>query len=181
MKVWAILGLLGSAILIAACTPPEQQFQVKQVLDGDSLVLLDGAGNEQTFELALIDAPEKEQPYGREAHKVLTGLVLGKAVRIADSGELFLGKNNINLQLLGLGAGWLNNAALEGATFVDKLAYLDVYREAKNKGLGLWGQPEALQVPPWQWRMQGKRRSPTSLQMQAQRAKAKLEPDKTPR
>jgi endonuclease YncB( thermonuclease family) len=47
-----------SCLLIVACSP--SQPVVEQVVDGDTLVLM---GDEsEKFELAYIDAPEREQP-----------------------------------------------------------------------------------------------------------------------
>ena len=55
---------------------------VLRIIDGDTIHVRDMAGTPHRIRLAMIDAPEKAQPYGEEAAKKLSELLHTVIVRL---------------------------------------------------------------------------------------------------
>ena len=61
--------------------------QVMKVKDGDTVVIKPITdGEAMTCRLYGIDAPEKSQPFGKEASKELKSIVLGKTITVTPTG-----------------------------------------------------------------------------------------------
>ncbi|HEY5644855.1 MAG TPA: thermonuclease family protein, partial [Pseudomonadales bacterium] len=77
----ALIALL--LVVLGACTAEatEMQGTVTRVWDGDT-VTLTVHGQEHRVRLGAIDAPEHDQPYGRQARAHLSRLVLNETVRL---------------------------------------------------------------------------------------------------
>jgi micrococcal nuclease len=141
-----------SCLLIVACSP--SQPVVEQVVDGDTLVLM---GDEsEKFELAYIDAPEREQPYGKEAKNFLKEKVNSGSVSfiITDDKKvevIFEGKS-LNLVMVEKGYAWALPKISEPSKAV---LYSEAQKTAVDNLSGLWGLGHGLMVAPWQWRQQG--------------------------
>jgi micrococcal nuclease len=141
-----------SCLLIVACSP--SQAVVEQVVDGDTLVLM---GDEsEKFELAYIDAPEREQPYGKEAKNFLKEKVNSGSVSfiITDDKKvevIFEGKS-LNLVMVEKGYAWALPKISEPSKAV---LYSEAQKTAVDNLSGLWGLGHGLMVAPWQWRQQG--------------------------
>jgi micrococcal nuclease len=104
LLTWLLLASTG--ICIAG------EYQVSRVLDGDTIVVVQGSGK-LIIRLVGIDAPEIShkkyepgQPFGQQSTKYLAGLVLNKVVDVKSYGpdrygrtlgEVFLDDKNINL------------------------------------------------------------------------------------
>lgn len=137
--------------------------EVISVIDGDTVRL---KTNEKTLQahLAYIDAPEKEQPFGKQAKQQLSQLVLQKNVLIQSIGDKWLiyhRGENINLNMLQMGHAWpsqslLNRAEHQGEKPTQRMLrdYLQAYEIASESQRGLWGLAHELRVSPWQWRKQ---------------------------
>ena len=137
--------------------------EVISVIDGDTVRL---KTNEKTLQahLAYIDAPEKEQPFGKQAKQQLSQLVLQKNVLIQSVGDKWLiyhRGENINLNMLQLGYAWpsqslLNRSEHQGEKPAQRMLrdYLQAYEIASESQRGLWGLAHELRVSPWQWRKQ---------------------------
>lgn len=169
----ALLVLLLALVLPAQARTVEGQ--VVKVIDGDSLIALVG-GRELEIRLDEIDAPERNQPYGRQARELLTRLALDRKVRIdlrtrdaygREVAWLQAGETAINARLVELGGAWAYRRYLRDR---DLLVLEDTARRA---GRGLWALPERERVPPWEWR-QALRRP------QAPQAAAPARPDTRP-
>jgi micrococcal nuclease len=90
--------------------------QIVSVGDGDTITIRNTNGQNTTVRLACIDAPEMNQPGGKEsAQRLSTILPKGTAVRVIPVdkdqygrtvGVIFTNKN-INLQLLQEGQAWV--------------------------------------------------------------------------
>ena len=136
---------------------PDQTFmaEVKQVIDGDTVVLTNG----EKVRLIGINAPEKEsdhrlaQPYSLEARLALVALVQNKTVRIETGlderdrygrllGSLYL-PNGEDVQAILLKKGY---AVM--VVFPPNLKNLDRYVQAENQarefGLGVWSEPDFI-------------------------------------
>ena len=130
---------------------------VLRVLDGDSLVL-DVRGSHYRIDLAGIDAPELDQPWGGAARdslaRTLTGrFVVAQPVRYGPrgriQGRLAFKKQDLGLNLLRSGLAWcIPQPEKPYATRYQQ--HLDAQTRARSARLGLWSDDSP--VPPWEWR-----------------------------
>lgn len=131
--------------------------RVTHVSDGDTLLLaLAGSGTEIKVRLYGLDAPELNQPHGKEARKFLSNLLLNREVRVEKQdvdqygrvvGQVFDSGLFINMTLVASGHAWVYEQ------FCHKPICRQMKAEeakARQKKLGLWKQTD--RVPPWQWR-----------------------------
>ena len=138
-------------VVIGLCT---------KVIDGDTIHVVTGGNVRFKVRLERIDAPEKDQPYGKEATDYLVKLIKGKTVRVEwvkkDQygrilGIVFLDKTDINLKMVETGNAWHYK-------FYDKTtSYAEAEKEAREKKLGLWVDPDP--VEPYQFRKMKKGRN----------------------
>lgn len=139
-----------------ACNPVSVSgSKVIQVVDGDTLLVQHASGATESLELQFIDAPEREQPYGREAKMFLHSKVYDKYMHISEAGEIIVDGENINLAMIKTGFAWLPPKPMP---YELQLAYSEAQSDAMNSAKGLWSQAHALRVPPWVWRDQGKQK-----------------------
>ena len=160
-----LISQLVALILIATGTAGAADRQlpgrVLWVIDGDSL-MLDVRGSHYRIELADIDAPELNQPWGRVAADRLKHALTGSFVVVHWSGRsdegpingsLIFKRRDIGLELLGEGLAWCTLAAPSDATRYQNHAYRDAEAAARKARRGLWS--DAHPVPPWEWRRRG--------------------------
>jgi endonuclease YncB( thermonuclease family) len=128
--------------------------RIVSVTDGDTFkAKIQGAVME--FRMADLDAPELDQPYGRDAKAMLKAALSGKdAVMLrvdTDSygrlvAHVWIGNLHINREVVALGAAW----------FYPEYAHDDclynVENEARDAKRGLWALPLKNRVEPWVWR-----------------------------
>jgi endonuclease YncB( thermonuclease family) len=120
--------------------------------DGDTLIVIRNRAR-MRLEIPEIDAPELDQPYGKDAKKKAAALTKGKVVTIRAYGNL--GQNHL------LGEVWLPNkrhfakemvraglAWVKGRSVPVDMEQLQ--SEAKAAHQGLWEDEEP--IPPWEWR-----------------------------
>lgn len=132
---------------------------VWKVSDGDTLWISDETGKKTKVRMNRIDAPEMNQPYGKESADRLAELVLGKYVSLLSDGKDRYGRSlevvfvetnatthakmDVNLQLVKEGLAW--------QYYTDKTpAYTTAFAEAKKKKVGLWSKENP--VNPYEWR-----------------------------
>ncbi|MGB5640938.1 MAG: thermonuclease family protein [Sedimenticolaceae bacterium] len=131
--------------------------RIIRVVDGDSLIL--GISHSQyRIELAGIDAPELNQPWGNTAadrlHNSLTGafVVVTQAHTGANgttTGTLIFKGRDIALDLIHDGLAWSTippGAAQTG----DSHPYPVAEAQARLERRGLWSDESP--IPPWEWR-----------------------------
>ena len=131
-------------VIIGKCT---------RVSDGDTIHVVTDGNVKFKVRLDRIDAPEKDQPYGKEATAYLTSLIRGKTVRVVwvkkDQygrvlGIVYLDKTDINLKMVETGNAW-------HYSYFDKTpAYIAAESAAKEKKLGLWAAENPIN--PYEWR-----------------------------
>ncbi len=128
---------------------------VVRVIDGDSIVVRDEAGQDIRVRLIEIDAPELDQPYGKIAAESLRLLIQGHRVRIAPRGkdrngrllaEVFSRHGlSLNIHLIESGhAWWFRKYAPECGVCEHE------EKKARKQKRGLWALPKP--IPPWEWR-----------------------------
>jgi micrococcal nuclease len=129
------------------------QGKVIKVTDGDSIVIQDD--KEQSIEVQLegIDAPEFQQPFGKEAKELLSEKLLKKDVSIQwekednykrKLGWIFHEDRNINLWMIEKGAAW------HYAQYNKEESFSNAQQAAKKAKLGLWEDP--MPQAPWDYR-----------------------------
>ena len=153
MNGWAI-KLICAALLCVSNFAYGEEFTAKviEVLDGDT-ILVKGPSGLLKIRLAEIDAPEKAQTFGETSKQSLSGMVLGKQVKVVSQaldqygrrvGHLSLDGLDVNAEQIRRGMAW------EYSNFHSNKALIALQNEAKQAPRGLWahGSP----TPPWEWR-----------------------------
>ncbi len=131
--------------------------KVIAVMDGDTVMVLreggSGGGQRIKVRLANIDAPEKDQPFGKQSRDSLLEMIGKRQVQI-DSlavdqygrvvGLISADGRNVNQEQVRRGMAW------EYSHYHADKTYVDLQRAAQQAHRGLWAQssPQA----PWQWR-----------------------------
>lgn len=153
LLLWLLF--LGAGGLIAAQTQTVTG-KVVGVTDGDTFKLLTRDSTLVKVRLASIDCPEKKQAFSKRAKQFTSDAIFNKAVQVEIDGTDRYGRiigwvwygHNLNLseELLKHGLAWHFRKYSKDP----KLQALE--DTAREKGIGLWGDPNPL--PPWQWRKQ---------------------------
>jgi len=147
----------GLSACVTAAPAAEQPFLVGTVLsvtDGDTIKVQLVSGP-ITVRFDAIDAPEKSQPWGREAYaelaKRLNHQVVALDVRTQDQYDrlvavVYLGDENINGRMVQQGHAWAYRQYLSEADYCTWEA------SARSARLGLWSLPVTNWQAPWEWR-----------------------------
>ena len=140
--------------------------KVTRVSDGDTIHVVTGGNEKYKVRLDRIDAPESDQPYGKESAAYLSKLINGRTVRVEwvkkDQNGRILGivyldsikqsntsnnqtiRQDVNLTMVATGNAW-------HYSYFDKtLAYATAEAAAKSKKLGLWAAENPIN--PYEWR-----------------------------
>lgn len=133
--------------------------------DGDTLTVL---RNKARFsvEVAGVDAPELDQPYGKEARRMVAALAKNRVVIIRAYralrkghiiGEVWMkDRRNLAHELVRAGLAWVKRGAVPEA----ELTQLEADAKAARRGLWKDIKPGLVKdeepIPPWEWR-QGRR------------------------
>jgi len=139
------ISLEGSCELI-------QNLQVEKVIDGDTVY---GSLNGKTYKLRLteIDAPERNQPFGRQSKVFLRDLLKDGEFNADISGQDQYGRYlarlydnglDINRKMVSEGMAWVYDDYVTDKTFYQN------QREAQEQKKGLWSK--RYPAPPWEWR-----------------------------
>ena len=132
---------------------------IVNVVDGDTVHLLNDNEEKLKVRLQYIDAPELDQSYGKESRFVLEKLILNKKVTVIGDkkdkykrllGVISLDEMDINLEMIKAGAAWHFK---KYAKFDQAQEQYQIYDEnehqAKLKKIGLWKEKA---ISPWLWR-----------------------------
>lgn len=106
-----------------------------------------------TLRIVGIDAPEKKQEWGRDAHESLAKLCLDKPAYLYTQGKDRYGRTLGHLTCNGVDAQ--AHQMRNGMAWVYKPGPIDMgllmlEAEARYKKVGLWSQENP--TPPWEWR-----------------------------
>jgi endonuclease YncB( thermonuclease family) len=136
--------------------------RVVRVADGDTVSVLDGSNTQHKIRLQGIDAPERNQRYGKKSRDALSGMVSGRNVGVVvlgkdsygrSNGTVYLGERNINLAMVTAGHAWWYRYYARDDHLLEAAE-----GRARTAKLGLWAEPDP--VPPWDWRRQQKYSKP---------------------
>lgn len=154
----ALLALwLATAVAIAQAQ--ELYGRIVGVIDGDTVDLLTDSKQRVRVRLAGIDAPERRQPFGSAAKKVLSDLVFSKQVLLEGSkkdrygrlvAKVIVGGQDANLRLVRLGYAWHYKRYEAEQIPEDRRLYEAAHGAAMRERLGLWRDGEP--IAPWEYR-----------------------------
>jgi endonuclease YncB( thermonuclease family) len=160
LKPWYFaIAAIASAIVAALPACPMHDaagrpiWRVETVHDGDTITCLDTEGRRVRVRLVRIDAPELDQPKGRESRAALVAKLAGGIVRVEGDardqhgrvlGTLRLDDRNLNREMVAEGWAWAFTGFAEDD---DLIAAESAARRARR---GLWADPQPM--PPRQWR-----------------------------
>ena len=129
------------------------------VVDGDTVYILNNNHEKLKVRLHHIDAPELDQSYGKESKFILEQLILNKKVTvICDKkdkykrllGVISLDEVDVNLEMIKAGAAWHFKKYAKFDQAQDLyLIYDESEHKAKLKKIGLWKEKA---ISPWLWR-----------------------------
>ena len=131
---------------------------LNRVVDGDTIYLKTNANNSIKVRLAFIDAPELNQPFGKDA-KAFLKKIEGQKVEIDVKSKdrygrhvaiLFHQNADINLLMIENGCAWVYTKYLKYASKPIRNKYLHAESLAKENALGLWQTKDY--IAPWEWR-----------------------------
>jgi endonuclease YncB( thermonuclease family) len=132
--------------------------RVANVVDGDSLVVVNEHNTETQMILEGIDAPEPKQEYGNEATKELQDMVLNRELDVLITGKdnygrkigvLLDGSANINLLMVDAGFAWHLSKYSTSADLAK------AEQAARKEKRGLWSTKN-LPEAPWDFRLRMK-------------------------
>ena len=150
-----LLGLLLLLSTNACLASITLTAQVIAITDGDTIKILTATKQQIKVRLADIDTPERGQPYGRKARQVLGDKIHRRQVEVEEVttdryqrlvGRVFLEGRNINAEMVEDGAAWVYRK------YSDDPHLLELERQAREQGRGLWALQPDQRVPPWEWR-----------------------------
>ena len=165
-----LVPLLVLVLMLPGGAAAEMMGRVTAVADGDTLtVVVDGQGP-LTVRLAGIDAPERYQDFGRQAHNHLSALVSGQEVRLEVQGKAPDGSTvtrlwiaepacqapncpktlDVGLAQISSGLAWHDRPQQQAQNPEDRKRYARAEFMAKVRRFGLWSAQNP--VPPWVWR-----------------------------
>lgn len=129
--------------------------EVVKVADGDA-IWVETETEVTKIRLYGIDAPEADQPYGAEATKFLSDLLLSQSVEVVDIEEDSCGQQvaivkyggmPVQAAIMATGSAWVYPEYCKD----DICEYwLELEQMAREEGFGLWANDNA--VEPWVWR-----------------------------
>jgi endonuclease YncB( thermonuclease family) len=148
------LRYLLSLILCIALNAQAELFEAKVlvVMDGDTVFVQSGAFKAK-IRLLNIDAPEKDQPYGKQSQESLQSLIGDKVIHVESKATdkfgrtialISVGDINVNEEQVRRGMAWASSRSR------DRRTYARLQSEAQQARCGLWQQPDPQQ--PSQWR-----------------------------
>lgn len=173
----ALIALVFTALTALATAAPVVNVlegRVVGVTDGDTVTVLDSNKVQYKIRLAGIDAPEKDQPFGRRSKQSLSNAVMSKHVRVdwskQDQWNRLIGKVwvtpvshlcasnaepcpktlDVGRAQLTVGLAWHFKKYEREQSEEDRLAYAFDEREARARKAGLWSEPDP--TAPWDWR-----------------------------
>ena len=129
------------------------------VVDGDTVYILNNNHEKLKVRLHHIDAPELDQSYGKESKFTLEQLILNKKVTVISDkkdkykrllGVISIDKIDINLEMIKAGAAWhFKKYAKFDQTEYQYQIYDENEHQAKLNKIGLWKENA---ISPWLWR-----------------------------
>jgi len=125
------------------------------ITDGDTIVVADGAGRQESVRLAGIDAPEHDQAFGAQSTQYIASLVSGRNVTLECENERSYGRmickvllpnsEDVCLDQLKAGMAWHYKQYEDEQSATDRDAYAATECAAMKSKTGLWSDPHPVQ------------------------------------
>ena len=149
------LFLLFFLISVTAFSQTILTAKVVGVKDGDTVVVLDSLNNQTTIRLAVVDTPEKSQPFGTKAKQFTSDQIYQKTIKyvVTDTDRygrsiamIYYDTDNkyLSAEIIKAGMGW----HYKRYSTSKELALLE--ENAKKNKIGLW--VESNPIEPSEWR-----------------------------
>lgn len=144
--------LVALAVLIAFSFNAHATPDIRYFYDGDTVKIVDEF-KEYKLRINHIDAPERNQAYGKKSRRALMQLCENKSIQIVITGtdkyqrqlgNLYCGKRDVSSYMLKFGHAWFSKRY----SYNKELA--DLERSARKNKLGLWQDEKPM--APWAWR-----------------------------
>jgi len=154
-----LLTLLATAMLAAPACAATLEARVVAIGTGSALAVLGPDEKLRRVKLIGVDAPEKTQPYGEDARKLLGEWLTGRTIpvryeKVDKDGRIFgqiqVGDTDLGLRLIEAGLAWCDPADAPDLDTRVRERYWEACARAKALRQGLWRDPNPM--PPWEHR-----------------------------
>jgi endonuclease YncB( thermonuclease family) len=125
------------------------------IMDGDTIVVADSAGRQESVRLSGIDAPEHDQAFGAQSTQYIASLVSGRNVTLECENERSYGRmickvllptgEDACLDQLKAGMAWHYKQYEDEQSATDRDAYAATECAAMKSKIGLWSDPHPVQ------------------------------------
>ncbi|MCU0239589.1 MAG: thermonuclease family protein [Pyrinomonadaceae bacterium] len=121
------------------------------VLDGDT-IRISFEGKTYKVRLVGIDAPESKQSFGTESKAKLAEFIQDKSIIVKWSkvdnnerilGQVFVGKTDINLEMLKLGLAWIYY--VQNVPKLERKEYISAFAKTQANKIGLFANVNAVE------------------------------------
>ncbi len=147
------LAFISEAVAAPQGMASEFTAEVRRILDGDTFSAR-ADGRSFLVRLARIDAPQEDQPYGRNARRALEKLIKGRSVQILpievdQEGRIlakvsFYGTQDLSAVVVEQGFAWVAPGHRDDPDLIG------LESEARRTHRGLWADTQGP-IPPWEW------------------------------
>jgi endonuclease YncB( thermonuclease family) len=145
---------LAAVLFVLAQSAFAETFEgtVVRVVDGDSLIVFRGQ-QQVRVRLKEIDAPERNQPFGKRSRQSLTDMCGKKRARVSWTekdpngrtlGRVWCGDIDANAEQVRRGMAWVFDR------YVKDRSLYPLQDAARVAGVGLWS--DGAHIAPWEWR-----------------------------
>lgn len=150
--------ILAALIANNSMAAAEFSGRVVSVTDGDTLTVMKHK-HKVKIRIAGIDAPEKQQAFGKASKQSLARLASGREVFIEERGRdnygrtlgrVMHGRSDLGLRQIELGLAWHYRQYARNQPIVQAQRYAQAEKNARRRKVGLWR--DSRPVPPWSWR-----------------------------
>ena len=147
-----LAALLILPMLLVKAQAAEAYPKIVRYYDGDT-VKIDGGMRQYKLRINDIDAPERNQAYGKQARRALINFCKHAQIQVQlsgtdkyqrDLGQLHCNQQSVSTYMVANGYAWFNQRySLDGSLLLAE-------QHARQQKLGLWQSSAPL--PPWRWR-----------------------------
>ncbi|MBE0614570.1 MAG: thermonuclease family protein [Burkholderiales bacterium] len=153
--------MAAATLAVAFSFPAHAEFTgtVIDVVDGDTITVLDANQQRHKIRLAGIDAPERGQAFGfRSKENLAKWITEREAIIEADKyarrgmlvGKVYVDGHDAGLEQIRAGLAWWDRPSANAQSPEDRELYELAEKQARERKLRLWR--DARPVPPWEWR-----------------------------
>lgn len=160
MNRFITVFLLALSLLLILSLKAHAEVIVDYIYDGDTVKIIDGK-TQYKLRITNIDAPERNQTYGKKSRRALMQLcqdavfevsITGRDKYQRKLGSLSCNQKDVAAFMLKNGHAWFNDR------YSSDLSLALKERKARKRKLGLWKTEKP--IAPWVWRRLNKAQQP---------------------